>query len=152
MSNKYTSFFTHTPTLDTSAYADGDLMANPEIVSGAVPDGSEGITITDLVVFDKSDQGLAFDIYVTTDSTSWGTLRDAVSLTDAKADDIVGKISVVSGDFDDFVNAKVAFIHDLNVSVPHADGIRSFYIAMVSRGAGTYAADGLLLKFAAEKG
>lgn len=152
MSNKYTDFFTHTPTLNTSAHADGDLLANPEAVTGAVPDGTAGITITDLVVVDQSDQGIAFDIYFTTESTSWGTLNNAVDITDAKADDLVGLISVVAGDFDDFVKNKVAFKHDLSVSIPHATDSRSIYIAMVSRGTGTYAADGLLIKFAAEMG
>lgn len=152
MSNQYTEFHSHTPTLDTSAYADGDLMANPEELNRLFPQGTSWVTVTDLVVIGKSDNAQPFDIYFTKSSASWGTLNDAVSITDAVAADIVGRISVAAADFDDFTNNQIAFKHDLRVSIPHADDSKSIYVAMVSRGTGTYAEDGMVLKFGVEKG
>jgi len=152
MSNKYTEFHSHTPTLDTNAYADGDLMANPEEVARVFPDGSSWVTITDLVVVDSDDQGEAFDVYLTTASGSWGTLNAAIDVTDALSASIVGEISVAAGDYADFVKNQVAFKHGLSVSIPHTSGGTSIYVALVSRGTGTYTASGLTLKFGIEKG
>lgn len=131
-------------TLDTSAYADGDLLADAQEVPNFFGENGVG-TITSIMVVDTDDQGIAFDLFFTDDSTSWGTENSAVAIADAQADDIQVVVSVATSDFVDLVNSQVAFKGNVNAIVK-TSGAGNLYVAAVSRGAGTYTASGLKLR------
>lgn len=152
MSNRYIEFQSHTPALNTNLNSVGDLMENPEELTGVFPDGTVAVTIVDLVVVDRSAEAAALDVLFTTVGTAWGTLNDPVDISGSIAENLVGKISIAASDYDDYTSSAVAYKHDVRVSIPHVDSGRSIYVAMVSRGTATYAADSLTLKFGIEKG
>lgn len=142
-----------TLSLDTSAYADGDLMADVQEIENAVrpmDDGNGTAWIESLTVIDKDDQAGAFDVYITDESTTWGTENDAVSLSDAVADGIQRRISVNAGDYYDVGGSKVADIEltgRCGKIVKSPNNSTSLYVAVVSRDTKTYTASGVILKF-----
>ena len=86
------------PTVDTSAYAAGDLMFNPIKIENAVAvKGGSAILQSVAVANDDALTG-AFDLVVTGSDDALGTLNNAVSgesgLSDANADLILGITSI----------------------------------------------------------
>ena len=86
------------PTVDTNAYAAGDLMFNPIKIENAVAvKGGSAILQSVAVANDDALTG-AFDLVVTASDDAPGTLNNAVSgesgLSDANADLILGITSI----------------------------------------------------------
>jgi hypothetical protein len=129
--------------LDTNAYADGDVLADTQVLAAClrVNDGT-GI-IQDVIFNDKDDQGLAFDVLVLSANTSMGTENSAPDASDADADDILGRFSVGVGDWYDLGGCRIASIKNIGIAVKGASGTDDIYLALISRGAGTYSASGI---------
>lgn len=139
-----------TLTLDTNAYADGDLLADVQEISDAVrPMDSGGGTavIQTLTVIDKDDQGGAMDVYITDDSGSWGTENSAVAPSDSEGEGIQTRISVGAADYYDLGGVKVAHIRNIGDVVKSPNNSTSLHVAVVSRDTKTYTASGVVLKF-----
>lgn len=137
-----------TLSLDTSAYADGDVLAATQEITHVFDiDGGTGIWQS-AVVIDKDDQGQAFDIWLLGDDVSIGTENAAVSVSDANAAYLLGKVSIASGDYYDAGGVRVATKagSDLGFLVQAAADSRSLFVAAVSRGTGTYTASGIVLR------
>lgn len=135
-----------TLTLDTSIYASGDVMAVTQAIANAVRiDGGQG-RIDSITVIDEDDQGQAFDLLFLSANNSIGTLNAAVSITDANARDILGLVSVGSSDFIDLGGVRIANLNNIGLVVEAAGGSRSIYVAAISRGTGTYTANGIRLR------
>ena len=86
------------PTVDTSAYAAGDLMFNPKEIPNAVAvDGGTAILQSIAVANDDALVG-AFDIVFIASSDQPGDLNDAIAgetgLSDANADKILGIVTI----------------------------------------------------------
>lgn len=141
-----TSYNDVTLVLDTSAYADGDLLSDvveiPEAVRIEVGTG----ILKSIVVLDKDDQGAALDIAITRSSTSWGTINDAFSISDAIADDILWWWEFGAGDYFDGLAWQRIQKDDIGMPVAAETGSDSLYIAAVSRGTGTYTVSGITVK------
>jgi len=136
-----------TLSLDTNVYADGDLLADAQEIANAMRvNGGTGI-IQNLLVIDQDDQGIGMDVYILDAGTSWGTENSAVAPSDAVAATILGKIEVAATDFYDLGGVQVAQISNVGLVVKAAAATTSLYAAVVSRGAGTYTASGVILKF-----
>lgn len=135
-----------TLSLDTSAYADGDVLAATQEIASALRENGATGTITSLVVCDKDDQGVALDVVFLQTNVAIGTENAAVSATDAAADEVLGIVEVAAGDYVDLVNAQVAPKHGLNIPVKAASDSTSLFVAAISRGTGTYTASGITLK------
>lgn len=135
-----------TLSLDTSAYADGDVLAEvQELASALRVAGGSGI-IHSLTVVDKDDQAQAMDVvFFDNTSASLGTENSAVSISDDDADGILGIVEVLSGDYVDLVNSQVVSKTGLNIVVEVASGT-SLGIGVISRGTGTYTASGIVLR------
>lgn len=132
-----------TLSLDTSAYADGDLLADVQKIDNILGQKGSG-TIVSVTVIDEDDQGQGFDLFFTGDDTSWGTENSALAVADAQIREVQAVVNVASGDYTDLVNGQVAFKNNINALVKaSSDGL---YVAAVSRGTGTYTASGLKLK------
>lgn len=142
---------TVTLSTDTSAYASGDLLADAqEVASAALVSGGAGELVS-LMVLDEDDQGVAFDIYLVTAATSWGTENAAPTITDAIAQTIVGHITVATGDYKDLGDQRIAFYKNIGL-VYETSGSTSLYVVVVNgSGTPTFAADGLTLKFGFKK-
>jgi hypothetical protein len=138
---------TITFSLDTSAYAIGDVLADTQILTAClrVNDGT-GI-LQSMTINDKDDQGFGFDVYILNANVSIGTENAAPSITDANADNILGSFPVLSGDFKDLGGCRHACIKNIGIPVKGASGTDDLYIALVVQGAGTYSASGITAIF-----
>ena len=135
-----------TLTLDTDAYADGDVLAATQEITHVFDEvGGKGAWQS-AVVIDSDDQGAAFDIWLLSSNVSIGTENAAVSVSDANAAYLLGTVSVEAGDYYDAGGVQVAVKKDLETPVQAAADSRSLFVACVSRGTGTYTASGVVLR------
>ncbi len=138
--------------LDTNAYADGDVLAAPqELEEVAGIEAGCGV-IQSIIALDVDDQGQAFDIIILSADVSLGTENAAVSISDANAAYVVGIIEVGTGDYVDLANSQVAHKENLGIGFQCAAGETSLWIGAVSRGTGTYTASGIKLKIGVLQG
>lgn len=140
----HTALASVTFSLDTSAYASGDLIAETQAVAGAfrVTDGT-GV-LASVTLNDKDDQGVALYIVILDANVSLGTENAAPSISDANADSILGIVAVATSDWIDLGGCKVANIRGINLPVKAASGTTSLYIGLVnSTGTPTFTASGV---------
>lgn len=136
-----------TLSLDTSAYASGDVLADTQVVTNAMRVNDFGGILQNIVVIDKDDQGAAFDIYLLDANVVMGAENGAPSISDANAANILCKIPVATGDYYDLGGAKIADMNNLARAVKPAAGTRNLYIAVVNgSGTPTYTASGVVLR------
>lgn len=138
-----------TPVLDTSAYADGDVLFAPVPIETILPIESGTILLQSVHVIDVSDQGAAFDLVFFEGPVTLGTLNAAVSISDADALLSLGRVQVLSGDYYDVGGARIATVGNCGVLLRGAEGASArkvLYVGGISRGTGTYAANGLALR------
>lgn len=135
-----------TLSLDTAAYATGDVMADTQVVGGITTEADSTTELKSIQVLDEDDQGIAFDIVLLGGAGSIGTENAAVSVTDAVARDIQGLVSVASGDYMDLGGCRSATKPNIGIVVRTAPGTRDIYVATISRGSPTYTAAGVRLR------
>jgi hypothetical protein len=138
--------FDVTLSLDTVAYADGDVLAATQTLTNAVRVNGGRAVLQSIMVIDEDDQGQAFDIVFFSATQSLGTENAAVSITDAGARDILGLVPVASADFKDLGGVKIATLPNVGLFLEAASGSRDLFIGAISRGTGTYTASGLRLR------
>lgn len=139
-----------TLSLDTAAYASGDLLADAQEVAGvALATGGEAELVS-LTVIDEDDQGAAFDVYLASASTTWGTENSAPTVSDAAARSIQAVIPIATADYKDLGGVRVAqprLAQNIGV-VCSCVGGTSLYVAVVNgSGTPTYTASGVRLVF-----
>ena len=144
--NRTFDVFTVTPTLDaTGAYADADVLFNPTAITGIFGHKDDACMIRSITIIDADDQGIASEIYFTTNSTDFGTINDTANIADNTG--IVGAVTMTYFDTaNDIDNHRVASIKDINMVVK-ANGVdKDLYIASISAGTPTHTASGLNIK------
>ena len=140
-----------TLSLDTAAYASGDLLADAQAVTSAARSSGGGGKLISLTVIDEDDQGVAFDVYLTSSSNSWGTENAAPTISDADARSIQAKVSVATADYKDLGGVKVAHYANIN-SIFLTVGSANLYVAVVNgTGTPTFTASGVKLIFGFEQ-
>lgn len=88
-----THVITVVPTLDTSAYANGDLLFDATAVTLPFNGLNGTLWLADVQVVDIDDQTLySWDLYVASTSIDMGTVNSAPSTSDADAVNIIGRI------------------------------------------------------------
>jgi len=139
-----------TLSLDTAAYASGDLLADAQEVAGvSLATGGEAELVS-LTAIDEDDQGAAFDVYLTSASTTWGTENSAPTVSDAAARSIQAVIPIATADYKALGGVRVAqprLAQNIGV-VCSCVGGTSLYVAVVNgSGTPTYTASGVRLVF-----
>lgn len=134
-----------TLTLDTAQYADGDLMFEDIECAGAARENDVPFALVAVKVYGEDDQGQPFDIYFSNLSADWGTLNSAPTVSDANARGIQGKVAVASTDFYDLGNMRFADKAPLCIPMLPVGSSTSIRLFGISRGTGTYTANGLRL-------
>jgi len=139
--------FEVTLSLDTNAYADGDVLAATQELDGAAftEDGGKAI-LQNVQVIDFDDQAQALDIVLLRSNVAIGTENSAVSVTDANVDEIVAIVEVATDDYVDLVNSQIAEVANIGKIIEAASSDDGLYIAAISRGTGTYTASGILVR------
>ncbi len=136
-----------TLSLDTSAYADGDVLADRQVLSEVVAVNGGAGMIQSVHILDEDDQGVAMDIVFLDSDVTIGTENAAVSVSDANATKIVGIVEVATGDYVDLVGSQLAYKDDLNIPFKCTAGANDLYVAAITRGGTpTYTASGIKLK------
>jgi len=136
-----------TLSLDTSAYADGDVLADSQIIAACLRANDGTGTITNVTVIDEDDQGIGFDLLFLDANVSLGSENAAPSITDANARNILGWVRVTASDFIDLGGARLASV-PCSIPVKGVSGADDIYVAAISRGAGTYTASGIVVRVA----
>lgn len=136
---------------DTAAYANGDLIADTQVITDALREKNGCANLRSFTMIDQADQGVALDVYLMSGSGSFGTENAAPSIADADALTICCIIPIASGDWKDIGGSRVVHFGNINKIVQAAPGTRDLYIAVVN-GAGTptYAADSLVCRLGIE--
>jgi len=139
--------------LDTSQYADGDVLSETAAVASAVRTNAGIGKLVSLAVIDGDDQGQAMDIYLLSSNVAMGSANAAPSISDANAGAILGMVAIGTAQYRDLGGVKVATLmeNDLGMLVKGAAGIKSIYLATISRGTGTYSASGVKLRLGIEQ-
>jgi len=136
-------FPTITFSLDTSAYANGDVLADTQILNSAlrVTDGT-GVIVS-IVLNDEDDQGAAMDIVFLSANQSLGSENSAPSISDANArSNILGIVNIAAIDWIDFGGVRVAY-KECAVPIKAVSGTDDIYVALISRGTPTQTASGI---------
>lgn len=135
-----------TLSLDTSAYASGDLLADTQSFTGVRINGGRAI-LQSVTVIDEDDQGAAFTIYFLSANNTFGTENSAPSISDASARDVLGWVDVSTADYKDLGGVRVASIKGIGLLLEAAGGSTTLYLAVVNgTGTPTYTASGVKLK------
>jgi hypothetical protein len=140
-----------TPTLDTSAYASGDLICDVTTITGAASLSGGYCELVSVTIVDQDDQtASAYTIYVTNLSTSWGTFNTAPAPADATALGIQAIIQIAAADWQDLVAFKVAqpVATPFTPKICKTSGSANLYMTIVN-GAGTptFTASGIKVTF-----
>lgn len=136
-----------TLTLDTSIYADGDVLSDTAEITEAVRAFGQGCKIVSIAVLDEDDQGVALDVVFLKSNVSLGTKNSAPNISDANAREILGHVNIATTDYVDYGGARVATKRDIALAVKAADGKDSIFVSTITRGGTpTYTASGLKLR------
>ena len=137
-----------TLSLDTSAYADNDVLAAPQEVTGFFRRPGGIVTLQSLILLDKDAQAQDIDLLFMNATGSIGNENAAFAPTDAVADTIIGRIELVIADYMAISSTSHLICkRDLGLMMKAAAGATSLYIAAVCRsGTPTYTAAGITLK------
>jgi len=140
---RITNFITlsldHTPTLDTNAYAQNDVLFNFEAVTlnaGASEARPVRGTINNFVLLDKDDNGGQITVFFSDDSdASLGTVNSAVSITDAHAATILGYVDS-GATYEDMIGCQIIAPSAFS-PIPFVSTDDKIYVGGVLRGATT---------------
>jgi hypothetical protein len=133
-----------TPTVDTSAYADGDLLFDKVLIPGCGWSGAEPVNLQTVVLQDVDDEaGTNIELYFFNTSTTLGTINSAFNPSDTLMLACVGMLEVPGSEAVDYGGGKITCLHGLNMVMPTVavtGSGASLYVAGVVRGAPTYTA------------
>jgi hypothetical protein len=131
---------TFTPTLDTSAYASGDVLFATAAISGATRANDERALLQSLTVSDKSDQKPAFTIYFFKTNVTSGAFNAAPTISDADGITCLGYHSVAAADWKDLGGVDVVSYKNIGLLLEAASGTTTVYaFAVLDAGAPTFA-------------
>lgn len=136
------------PTCDTSAYASGDLIADTIEIPNAVSFLGGTAILQSVHIQDESNQGVAFTIYISTASTSFGTINGAPNITAANQRNVVGHVNVATTDYATAINSiKHGQVNNIGLEVQANAASTSLYMAIVNgTGTPTFTASALRIK------
>lgn len=133
-------------TLDTSAYADGDLLAETQSMTGVARVNAGVVILESVTIIDEDDQGQALTLIFLDANNTLGSENSAPSISDANARNILGFVRVTAGDYIDLGGVRIACVRGIALEMKAAAGTTTMYIGAVINGAATYTASGLKLK------
>jgi hypothetical protein len=135
---------TVTLSLDTSAYASGDLLADTQEVTNYLSVAGTTSYLQSMTVVDEDDQKVAFDVYFLSSNVTMGSENSAPSISDANSRSILGFVSVIATDYKDLGGTAIASIKNIGLTLTGQTGL---WVAVVNgSGTPTYSAAGVKLR------
>jgi hypothetical protein len=139
-----------TPTVDTSIYAAGDTLFPVTLLTNAAWRVNEPMKLETVVVLDEDDEtAIALTLlFFDSASASIAAANAALSISDADARSICGKVDIVAADFIDYGGQKVA-VKTPNIVLKPVANTRNIYVGgYIVSGTPTYtAATDIKLRF-----
>lgn len=147
-----TRIYDLTLTTDTSAYANGDLLADTQSLSGVFKQNDGAGIIRSVTVCDTDDQTLyTFAVYFLSGSGSLGTENSAPSATDAVCQTVLARVDFATTDGLDLGGSKVYSKTGLSIPVKAITGTTNLGVAaVVTTGTPTHTASGIKLRIGIE--
>ena len=136
---------TITCSLDTSAYADGDVIFDTQEIANAVRNNGESCILQSVHVVDIDDQGIELDLVLFNAATSLGTENSAPDVDDTEVLTTLGIVNVA--DYIDLGANQIATVDGIGLALKAGAATTSLYVAGITRGAPTYSASGLTIVF-----
>jgi hypothetical protein len=134
-------------TLDTSAYAAGDVVAATQQVDAAMRVANGTGILQSAIVIDRDDQKKPMTFYVLSQNNGIGAENGAPAPSDTGAAAILGSFDVSGGDFKDLGGVSIATLTNLGIPVTAFSGTDDLYVAAVNGAdTGIYSASGLVLR------
>ena len=138
--------FEATLSLDTNAYADGDLLADTQSLNAsAFPANGGKCTVNAIRVYDLDDNKGALDIVLLRSNTSLGTENAAPSISDANSTEIIDVYPIYATDYKDMGGMSIATM-DVNRVIKAASDNTGLWIGAISRDTKTYTASGIKVR------
>jgi hypothetical protein len=137
-------------TLDTSIYADGDVLADLLTVTGATRRAGLYSKLVSVEVRDSDDQGVGLELLFFDSSITLASKNAAWATSDADMEKCLGRVYVQASDYTDLGSNRVANPEVRPFILKPASGT-SIYLATRSRGTGTYTANGLHVRLGFEQ-
>ena len=140
---------TVTFSVDTSAYASGDLIADTQEIDAAAAELGGVVILQSITLIDEADQKLGLYLVFLNASTSMGSENSAPNMSDANVTaTVLGQVAINALDYLDVGTSAVATVSGIGLVLQAASTTDSLYVAVVNgSGAPTYAADDLVAKF-----
>lgn len=136
-----------TPTLDTNAYAAGDLLFDSTEIAAAVRANGGTAILQSITMLDKADQGVGMTLLFANAETDFGTLNAAPDPDDTESGTVIGHCAIVAADYIDLGANRVACIRNIGLMLKAGAATTSLYIAAVNgSGTPTYANGDLVLQ------
>lgn len=110
--------FQVTPTVDTSAYANNDLLFDTVTITTKIRELGRTGYIAAVEINDKDDEGSALSLVFMHTSNSAGSINSAPTISDANSDNTIGWVSVATTDYQDVGGNKQASVKNLNIPIP----------------------------------
>lgn len=134
-------------TLDTSAYASGDVIAEVQAITNAVRVSGGTAILQDLVLTDEDDQGVAMTLYFFDGAVTLGTENGAPSLSDADNRKSLGYVDISASDWKDLGGVRTAHKPNIGMLIKPASG-RDIQVGIVNgTGTPTFTASGMRGRF-----
>ena len=136
-----------TLSLDTSAYASGDVLADSQIISACLRTDDGTGTIVNVTLTDVDDQGAGLDLIFLDANVALGTENSTPSITDGNAANILGWVRINASDWIDLGGVRLASV-PCTIPVKGVSGADDLYVAAITRGTPTHTASGIVLRVA----
>ena len=134
-------------TLDTSAFAAGDVLADTQVITNFTRVNDEVTWLDSIELTDVDDVGAELYIVILGANTSFGTENSAPSINDTNAQSIQYIIPVPASLWYDVGGAKKASV-SFGRKVYPASGTRNLYVALWNgSGSPTFTANGIVGRF-----
>jgi hypothetical protein len=133
--------------VNTTAYADGDLVGGKITLTDIIPQRQGGILQSiELHDLDAQDAALILIIWDQNPSGTTFTNNSALDVADADLPNIIGLVWIGASDYEAFADNSAACVQNIGMPVKAADDSGDLYAAFLSDGATpTYTANGLSL-------
>lgn len=135
-----------TLSLAAATYTARDVLAATQIITACMRvDGGTGVIHT-VTVLDQDDQGMALTLVFLRTNASIGAEESTVAPTDAAADEILGTVEILAGDYVDLTNSQIVTKTSVGIVVDAAAGADDLYIAAITEDTPTHTASGITVK------
>ena len=137
-----------TPVLDTSAYADNDVLFVAIEVPQVFKELGGRRALHSIVATDGDDQNIDFDLVFSNATITLGTINAAVSISDADAAKIIGYVRIsATDDGNDLINSILYAKSGIGLQMQGSLTTCSLWVSGIVRsGTPTFSASGLKLK------